>query len=133
MSDVNCAPGFVVSFTDRRGVQREAPFLGTDSSDGSLMMFSDRLVGLLYLPDIEAVIITDLLVGYPWADEAAFLEEAEAELQNYTDEPEKFTKCTKYANFVDDEIGSWKRVENMSQEEITAKLKEMAERRNSDK
>jgi len=192
---------YVVEFTDQRGVKRELPCIAPMEHDNDNMRWlsdlacEDQPVGLLYLPDTDAVIVTDLWLDYTWdpakltrpinpakrtAEENAFFEriknmpkeEAEKEIlaklddierrldgsfgifswfrprQDYTDEFEKtaehtahtahtahtkHAEHTKYRAVAEDEAASWEHIENMSQEEITAKLKEMSERRNSDK
>jgi len=65
MADAQYASGYAVSFTDRRGVRREASIIDIKSSLYSPMTLSDRPIGLLYLPDTEAVIVTDLMVSLP--------------------------------------------------------------------
>jgi len=192
---------YVASFTDLRGVKCKGHIVLPSDEEGNqswlyLFAYYGQPVGLLYLPDTEAVIVTDLWLDYypdpnladkaPNSeheksetayekDKAAFLEhtkdmtyeefiaEQEEISAKITDAIDKIDEIDKQSSFFDrlfpwhhdkydrafDELKkypkyvytesldsqavAWKNIENLSQEEIKAKLDEIAKRRDRDK
>jgi len=109
MRTVGCDPKHVAGFTDQRGAKREAFVILPNDADNrswiSKFAYYGQPVGLLYLPDTKAVIVTDLwLNSYPEPDPATrkpVLDYEKAKAQSMTrEEKEKLERDLRFLMYM---------------------------------